>query len=205
MKDAERIEDRYLSPDRAAEYARRSPARHQAEMRVLDRALGRLPTGLDILDVPAGTGRVSRHLEAAGHRVVSADISPVMLKAEAEATGRVLVADVLRLPFPDAAFDAVLCMRFLYHLEGAEARARLLEEITRVSRKYVLVSLRHPISLHAATRRIKAVLRGRFRETRATSVRCLAREAARFGLACRAADAEAPFRKEFWLTTFEKR
>lgn len=205
MKDAERIEDRYRHPDRAAAYARRSPARHRAEMRVLDRALGRLPPGLDILDAPAGTGRVSRHLEAVGHRVVSADISPAMLRAETVDAGRALVADVLRLPFPDASFEAVLCMRFLYHLEGAGARARLLEEAARVSRKYVLVSLRHPVSLHAATRRFKAALRGRFRENRATSIRRLAREASRFGLEYRASDAEAPFRKEFWLATFEKR
>ena len=204
MKDpAPRIEDRYVSPDRAAEYARRSPARHRAEMRVLDRALSRLPSDLGFLDVPAGTGRVSRHLEAAGHEVISADISPAMLTAEG--TLQALVANALWLPFPDATFDAVLSMRFLYHLEGASARARLLEEVARVSRKYVLISLRHPVSFHAATRRFKAIFRGRFRETRATSIQRLAREAARFGLECLAADAEAPYRKEFWLVTFEKR
>ena len=36
---AERFEDRYQAPERAAAYACRSPSRHRSEMAVLDRAL----------------------------------------------------------------------------------------------------------------------------------------------------------------------
>jgi len=200
---AERFEDRYQAPERAAAYSRRSPARHEAEMAVLDRALGRVPGALTFLDLPAGTGRVSRHLEAAGHRVVSADVSAAMLRAEHRPPAAV-VADALRMPFPDEVFDAVLCFRFIYHLDGPAMRARLLHECARVSRRFVLVSFRHPISFHAIGRRLKNWRRGEWRERRATGVRRLAREAAGHGLRLRAADAQAAYRKEFWLATFEK-
>jgi len=202
-ESAERFENRYQAPERAAAYARRSPSRHQAEMAVLDRALGRLPGALAFLDLPAGTGRVSRHLEAAGHRVVSADVAAAMLRAENQPEAAV-VADALRTPFPDEVFDAVLCFRFIYHLDGPEKRARLLRECARGSRRFVLVSFRHPLSFHAIGRRLKNWRRGRWRERRATSVRRLAREAAAHGLRLVAADAEAAYRKEFWLATFEK-
>jgi hypothetical protein len=115
-----------------------------------------------------------------------------------------VVADALRMPFPDEVFDAVLCFRFIYHLDGPEMRARLLGECARVSRRFVLVSFRHPLSFHALGRRLKNWRRGRWRERRATGVGRLAREAARQGLRLLAADAQAAYRREFWLATFEK-
>ena len=49
-------------------------------------------------------------------------------------------ADCSRLPFPDASFDAVLCLEVLEHLPQ-EAYLRTLEELQRVSSRYLLISV----------------------------------------------------------------
>jgi ubiquinone/menaquinone biosynthesis C-methylase UbiE len=48
-----------------------------------------------------------------------------------------LAADAFLLPFRDASFDVVWCSLFLHHFEFADA-ARLLAEMRRVARRYVI-------------------------------------------------------------------
>jgi SAM-dependent methyltransferase len=87
-----------------------------------------------VLDCPVGTGRLLPDLHAAGYRAVGADVALEMMRAgrrlRAERTPLVQ-ADVARLPFPSAAFDAVVSLRFLFHLD-AEERRRALAEMRRV-------------------------------------------------------------------------
>ena len=88
-----------------------------------------------VLDVATGTGAVARELlEQKGCTVVALDQSPEML---AEARRR-LPADVTlveagaeKLPFPDAAFDA---LTFTYLLRYVEDPAAVLRELVRVVR-----------------------------------------------------------------------
>jgi demethylmenaquinone methyltransferase / 2-methoxy-6-polyprenyl-1,4-benzoquinol methylase len=88
-----------------------------------------------VLDVATGTGAVARELLAQkGCTVVALDQSPEML---AEARRR-LPADVTlveagaeKLPFPDAAFDA---LTFTYLLRYVEDPAAVLREVARVVR-----------------------------------------------------------------------
>src|SRR5262245_24920036 len=56
------------------------------------------------LDVGCGEGRVARDLTARGHRVVALDRSLTMARHAVRAGGTLgtLVADAVRLPFPDA-------------------------------------------------------------------------------------------------------
>lgn len=49
-------------------------------------------------------------------------------------------ADVYRLPFPDGQFDLVTCLEVLEHLENYE---KALQEIKRVAKKYVILSVPH--------------------------------------------------------------
>lgn len=113
-----------------------------------------------VLDVPCGAGRLHRALSSCpGARVVSADLSPEMLRA-LPAPGPRLRADALRLPFADDAFDLVVCCRLLHHLEQDDARRTLLAELLRVSRGRVLVSFWDSASWHAWRRRV-GLRRGR--------------------------------------------
>jgi SAM-dependent methyltransferase len=69
-----------------------------------------------ILEIAAGTGVVTRALAAAtpaSTSIVATDLNPAMLeRAAAVGTSRPVAwqpADAMRLPFPDGAFDAVVC------------------------------------------------------------------------------------------------
>jgi len=95
------------------------------------------PKGALILDLGSGTGDLARALERAGAaRVVRADFSGPMLAADRrkaaardESPPTALRADALRLPFPDATFDAVTSGFLLRNLVDLAVG---LEEMLRV-------------------------------------------------------------------------
>lgn len=97
-----------------------------------------LGPGKKILDMPAGTGRLSVALSQSGATVVGADISRSML-AEADAKGkkdRALHAHFVqgsgvRLPFADDTFDAVASFKF-FHLVPNDRKLCFMQELTRV-------------------------------------------------------------------------
>jgi ubiquinone/menaquinone biosynthesis C-methylase UbiE len=87
-----------------------------------------------ILDIGAGSGRIGQAFVRAGDNYIGADLSFGMLRA----FGRhvpfpcVIQADGARLPFVDAAFDAVLLIQVL---SGASGWRELLGETMRVLRR----------------------------------------------------------------------
>lgn len=89
--------------------------------------------GETALDVGCGTGHHLRWLDERGFRTAGVDGSGEMLAhAQESAPQAVLVrADVDALPFPDAAFEVVLCLEVLRYLADP---SRCLAEIRRVLR-----------------------------------------------------------------------
>lgn len=96
--------------------------------------------GARILDVGGGHGQVTAALLAAGHRVT-------VLGSDASCARRVQplldgdrcrfqTGSLLRLPFPERAFDVVLSYRLLPHMERWP---RLIAELTRVAADAVVV------------------------------------------------------------------
>jgi demethylmenaquinone methyltransferase/2-methoxy-6-polyprenyl-1,4-benzoquinol methylase len=95
-----------------------------------------LAPGSMVLDVAAGTGSISRLLEARGHRVVAVDLSQEMLTQH---TGRRRVRAVAdHLPFREGTFDAVT---FGYLLRYVRDPAATLGELSRVLRPGGLVGM----------------------------------------------------------------
>jgi len=117
--------------------------KHARDVRAVLDLLGQVPTVRSVLDLPCGTGRLLPALRAAGYRATGADVALEMLRAgrthRPGETGAIVQADVERLPFHDAAFDGVVSLRFLFHLEDDERR-RGLAEMRRVTRDGVLVA-----------------------------------------------------------------
>jgi SAM-dependent methyltransferase len=121
----------------------------EAVLRLVDtvRPVGR------VLDVPFGSGRFARDLIARGWQVVGLDSSQDMFAAAVpvlSADGvdpqevQLDVGDARALPYPDASFDLVLCVRFLQSVLALEDVPPVLRELRRVARTAVIVQLRDP-------------------------------------------------------------
>ena len=90
-----------------------------------------VPPAARVLDVAAGTGLITRLLQAGGHRVVSLDLSAEMLGVAHRRGGTAVLATAEALPFPDATFDAVT---FGYLLRYVPQPVDVLREFARVLR-----------------------------------------------------------------------
>src|SRR4051794_4440488 len=97
-----------------------------------------LRAGERILDVACGTGIVARlaapRVAPAGH-VVGVDVNAAMLtvaRAQPQPAGAVIEwhqGDAAALPFPDAAFDVVLCQQGLQHMADRGAAVREMRRV----------------------------------------------------------------------------
>jgi demethylmenaquinone methyltransferase/2-methoxy-6-polyprenyl-1,4-benzoquinol methylase len=108
-------------------------------------ALGLRP-GERVLDVGAGTGVSTEELARSGAFAVGADLSVGMLRAgrETRPTVPLVAGDALRLPFPDAAFDAVTISFALRNVVDTGAALRELARVTRAGGRLVVCEFSHP-------------------------------------------------------------
>jgi demethylmenaquinone methyltransferase/2-methoxy-6-polyprenyl-1,4-benzoquinol methylase len=108
-------------------------------------ALGLRP-GERVLDVGAGTGISTEEMARSGAFAVGADLSVGMLAAGRKVRSSVpLVAgDALKLPFPDASFDAVTISFALRNVVDTGAALRELGRVTRKGGRLVVCEFSHP-------------------------------------------------------------
>jgi SAM-dependent methyltransferase len=184
--------DAWRDPRVAAEYEARRfrrPAqrlKHRHDVALLLRLLRGAGGVRTVLDLPMGTGRLLAPVRAAGYEVVGADVSLEMMERAAAAPGapvpRRVQADGAHLPFLDASFDAVVCVRFLFHVRDPAARVALLREMGRVCRVAVVGQVRHRANAKHVLRwaRHRVGLPARFRP--APGRDAIARELAAAGL-----------------------
>jgi len=137
----------------------------RAKWKAIRRGLGgEFESVARVLDVPCGTGRFTELLLGAGKHVVNADRSREMLLAARRKVGEgrasEVECDAARLPFADASFDLVLSVRFLLHVPKP-MRAGILREMGRVSKRWVVVDVRHRYSLTTVGKRLRARIAGR--------------------------------------------
>lgn len=142
-----RLQDTAEAEKYARRFERGSRARiDRREQRAVRRIFGRLPDCRSVLDVPCGAGRFLPTLAEFCPEVMGADIAVEVLehaRQKADTTGgraRVFRGDASRLELADGAVDAIFCNRLLHHILKEEERARILKELHRVTRRYLVVS-----------------------------------------------------------------
>ena len=110
-----------------------------------------------VLDVPCGYSRFAPLYARLEITAIGADVSYDMAHLAAanharHGRERWLCADVLALPFTDSVFDSVLCIRLLHHRYSDAERQRILCELARVSRRFVIISFYRSTLLHTLAR-----------------------------------------------------
>jgi ubiquinone/menaquinone biosynthesis C-methylase UbiE len=137
---------------------------HKREMavmlKVLLRAGVRAPAR--ILDIPCGTGRLSRCLALRGFKMTGLDISTRMIGrgrigSEPFADRHNIVfsaGDGELLPFRNGEFEAILSLRLFGHTPP-ETRQRILRELSRVGRRYLVLAFYTKSSLKHYTRKMR--------------------------------------------------
>ena len=139
-EQAERYRDRYTSGRRG-----RIDRLEREALRYLLEAVGRVSVAMDM---PAGTGRLTPVLAKVADRVILADGSPVMLALAREALpdldAEYLETDAQAIAVETGSVDLVFSHRFLHHIHDPAVRRRIFSELSRVSRRYVIMSYYTP-------------------------------------------------------------
>jgi 2-polyprenyl-3-methyl-5-hydroxy-6-metoxy-1,4-benzoquinol methylase len=136
--------ERYASPRRILDCCDAFVARR--ERLVIKFMLSQISTEGDaVLDLPAGTGKLGPVFAKFPFHVVAADISKEMLQTgERQWSGTphfvgFVQTDVCRTGFRDKSFDCVICLR-LMHRVSDEIATEALHELSRIAKKYLIVS-----------------------------------------------------------------
>ena len=124
----------------------------QAEQVAVRQLLEKLPAGSSLVDIPVGTGRFIEMYAEFGLKPEGRDVSEDMLAQAAKKvkqygiTMPLTLSDITNLNAPDSSFDCALCVRLLNWLPFEQFR-RALEELTRASRKTLIIGVRNYSSL----------------------------------------------------------
>jgi 2-polyprenyl-3-methyl-5-hydroxy-6-metoxy-1,4-benzoquinol methylase len=158
----------------AKRYQTRKPGKHQAEMRLIDRAFKLIPKAHRVLDVPCGGGRVTIHLAQEGYQVSSADLSDNMIEIARQAIAdnkldcTVERQDVERFTLGDRSFDTIVSFRLFHHFPNPDIRQRVVKELCRVAAHNVVLSYFSPLSWTSVSRKLRATPGGRKSDKHAT-------------------------------------
>jgi 2-polyprenyl-3-methyl-5-hydroxy-6-metoxy-1,4-benzoquinol methylase len=163
------------TPDYAQNYQVQDAKKDAAERSLVLRAFQHVPPGT-VLDVPCGGGRVSQWLAQAGYTVSAGDLSDAMIEIargnmkRANLPITVDKLDVEHLSHGPQSFDSAVCFRLFHHFPGPEIRGRVIAELCRVSKQYVVLSYFSTFALTSMKRAVQARFFGYKRAKFATSL-----------------------------------
>lgn len=145
----ERLSEQYHGAV-AEDYDRRreQTPRWLREQAAVEKLLDGIERQYTVLDIPVGTGRFVELYEQIGFSAIGLDVSEDMLsharsKAEQSRSSiKLQLGDIRNIPFPDATFGISVCIRFLNWVD-IRAANEVMNELARVSKRYVVVSITH--------------------------------------------------------------
>jgi len=125
------------------------------------------------LDIPCGTGRLSNLILRNGYRWIGSDISlEMMMESRKRMKGFEdsfwnIRLDAEMMPFKDDSMDCIFSIRFIYHIPG-EIRYKMLKEMNRVTKKWLIIDYNYPNRFKHIARRIGCLLSKRAAQKRMT-------------------------------------
>lgn len=137
------------------------------EYALLQDLLGSQPRSEFLLDLPSGGGRLSGQLARHTELLVEADIGfGQLLYGREQYTGdgsdRIwMTASAFHIPLQDRSVDGVVCCRLCHHLPTVAERERLVAELLRVARRFVIMTFFDYHSLKNTLRRARRPLDGK--------------------------------------------
>ena len=141
---------------------RHKQARTRRELDILLALLGRIGHVERVLNLPSGGGRLSQPLSSMARLLVEADISIAQTQHarmhgsyDLSGTTAFVAASGFQLPFSDGAFDTTVCARLLHHFSAPSDHRRLVSELCRVTRRWVILSFNDQYSVKAILRRMR--------------------------------------------------
>jgi SAM-dependent methyltransferase len=171
----DRFSRKSLADKYPSEYSNRW--RDRRELVCIQKCLEAIPSGSRVLDLPCGTGRLTRLLVSRGYQVTGADVSEAML-GHARDNYRIYqrqhtkapavqfeVRDVLATGYNADQFDGISCIRLFHHFEESDIRRRALKELRRICRGPIVLTFLNSFALDRYSSWLKAKLRGRKRDS----------------------------------------
>lgn len=158
---------RIKSDAHAAEsYLHRKPGKHRGEMAMIAEAFAGLEQVQKVLDAPCGVGRATIWFASQGYNATGIDLGDAALQvagkqlAAAGFQGKIEKQNIFKMTYLDKSFDAVLCFRLIHHFPELAMRNELIQELSRVSARYVVLSYISPCSFTSLRRKLRNKLSG---------------------------------------------
>ncbi len=111
------------------------------------------------LDIPCGTGRLSHLILKSGYKWIGGDISlEMMAESRKKMNGFEdsfwnIRLDADAMAFKDNSIDCIFSIRFIYHIP-VEIRYRMLQEMRRITKKWLIIDYNYPNRFKKMARRI---------------------------------------------------
>ena len=177
-RTVDRFDSREVASNYPAEYGQKF--RERREHRCILKALEHVTPNSSILDLPCGTGRLTRILVEAGLKVTGADSSGHMVELARSNWQNIQtqnsrfdskkvtfdVRDVMDTGYAGGQFDAVICNRLFHHFNESETRIQALEELQRICKGPLIISFFDSFALDHLKRRLGYAVRGKVQTDR---------------------------------------
>jgi SAM-dependent methyltransferase len=170
VQTSEKYQQNYQDVTEAARYNRMYTSRFSKrwstnrEFTLLERLLSSQPRCQTLLDLPSGGGRLSPQIARYTDLLIESDIALGQVQYGRQ-HGRVpdvrqfwMTASGFHIPLRTGSVDGVVCVRLSHHLPTAAERERLLRELLRVSRRFVIMTFFDHHSLKNLGRRLRRPL-----------------------------------------------
>lgn len=130
------------------------------EFKLLDQLLASQGHSELLLDLPSGGGRLSPRIGAHTDLLIEADIAAGQVlygrrHSNLETPQVWMTASAFHIPLRDNSVDGTVCCRLCHHLPTPEERERLIRELLRVSRRFVIMTFFDFYSLKNWLRRVR--------------------------------------------------